>query len=167
MTKHEELAHELHRQGYSCAQAVAAAFSDLAGLDRATLLKLTAGFGGGIADLREICGAVSGAMMALDLIYAEGAPNKQARSQNDYPRLQALAGNAFHLIDFLLMSGQMLICVFEFCGEGHESIVHRADLRLDSFHFHHFTLQGLDTLLVAFQHNFDFFHIVCSLLSLV
>jgi len=93
MTKHEELAHELHRQGYSCAQAVAVAFSDLAGLDRATLLKLTAGFGGGIADLREICGAVSGAMMALDLIYAEGAPNKQARSQNDYPRLQALAGN--------------------------------------------------------------------------
>ena len=90
MTKHEALAVELHKQHYSCAQAVLAAFSDVAGVDQAVLLKLAAGFGGGIADMHEICGAVSAMLMAADLIYAEGAPDKQMRAEHDYPRLREM-----------------------------------------------------------------------------
>ena len=91
MTKHEAMAEALHSQGYSCSQAVLAAFSDVTGLDQALLLRLSAGLGGGVADLHEICGAVTSAVLALDLIYAEGAPNKALRARNDYPRLREVA----------------------------------------------------------------------------
>ena len=91
MTKHEAIAMELHRQGYSCSQAVLAASSDVVGIDRETLLRLAAGFGGGIADMRDVCGAVSAMVMAADLLYARGAPDGNQRAEEDYPRLRALA----------------------------------------------------------------------------
>ena len=89
MTKHEAIAEALHSQGYSCSQAVLAAFSDLANVDRDALLRLSAGLGGGIADLREVCGAVASGVLALDMIYAEGAPDRRRRAEVDYPRLRA------------------------------------------------------------------------------
>ena len=107
MTKHEAIALELHSQGYSCAQAVLAAFSDVVDLDRKLLLRLAAGFGGGIADMREVCGAVSAMVMAADLIYAHGAPNGRLRSAEDYPRLRALA-EAFRLENGSIVCRELL-----------------------------------------------------------
>lgn len=107
MTRHEAIAEALHSQGYSCSQAVLAAFDDVTGVDRATLLRLSAGLGGGMADLREVCGAVSGAIIALDLIYAEGAPSKQARAHRDYPRLREFA-EAFRAINGSIVCRELL-----------------------------------------------------------
>ena len=107
MTKHEAIAEALHSQGYSCSQAVLAAFSDVAGLDQALLLKISAGLGGGMADLHEVCGAVTSAILALDLIYAEGAPSKMRRAQNDYPRLREIA-NAFREINGSIVCRELL-----------------------------------------------------------
>lgn len=56
-----------HDQGYNCAQSVLAAFSDRLDLSEETALRIAAGFGGG-AGTGELCGAVTGAVMALDLI---------------------------------------------------------------------------------------------------
>ena len=49
----------LHMDGYNCAQAVLASAGKLTGLDEAEALAIAAGVGG------EVCGAVSGAVMAL------------------------------------------------------------------------------------------------------
>ncbi|KDR96438.1 C_GCAxxG_C_C family probable redox protein [Peptoclostridium litorale DSM 5388] len=54
--------------GFNCCQAVVAAFAQELGLDRETALKISSGFGGGMRNA-EICGAVSGAVMALGLKY--------------------------------------------------------------------------------------------------
>jgi len=65
MTK-EEKAKELFANGYNCAQAVLGAFSEDLGLEFKTAAKLTNGFGGGVR-CGEICGTVSGAIMAIGL----------------------------------------------------------------------------------------------------
>ncbi|MBN2135044.1 MAG: C_GCAxxG_C_C family protein [Acidobacteria bacterium] len=55
--------------GYACSQSVFAAFADSMGLDVETALKIAAPFGGGIARNAGICGAVTGAIMAIGLKY--------------------------------------------------------------------------------------------------
>lgn len=56
-------------QGYTCAQAVVLTFIDLYDIDKDSALKFTAAFGSGIANLREVCGAVSGMVMILGWVY--------------------------------------------------------------------------------------------------
>ena len=56
-----------HEQGFYCCQSVLAAFADRLGVDEQTYRKLGSGFGGG-AGTGELCGAVTGAVMALDLM---------------------------------------------------------------------------------------------------
>src|SRR5512142_3384750 len=79
-------------QGYNCAQSVAAAYADEFGLDVATALKMTAGFGGGMGGLRETCGAVSGLVFIAGLQLGDYAPNdNDAKKQ-----LYALVKRAVH-----------------------------------------------------------------------
>lgn len=58
---------ELFRSGYNCSQSVAAAFTDLYGIDHEMILKLSAPFGGGIGRMRETCGAACGLFMLAGL----------------------------------------------------------------------------------------------------
>ncbi|MBI4686549.1 MAG: C_GCAxxG_C_C family protein [Nitrospirae bacterium] len=57
------------KEGYNCSQALLLAFQDVFGIDRETILKLAAPFGGGIGRLGETCGAVTGALMIIGLKY--------------------------------------------------------------------------------------------------
>jgi C_GCAxxG_C_C family probable redox protein len=57
----------LFSDGYSCSQAVLAAFARDLGLEHEAALKLASAFGGGIGRRGDVCGAVSGALMALGL----------------------------------------------------------------------------------------------------
>jgi len=68
MTKTERAA-ALFKEGFSCSQAVFAAFSETYGMDLETSLKLAQAFGGGMAHLGEACGAVTGAFMLIGLKY--------------------------------------------------------------------------------------------------
>jgi len=62
----EEKAVELFGNGYNCAQAVLGAFCEEEGLDSKTAFKIANGFGGGVR-CGEVCGAVTGALMAIGL----------------------------------------------------------------------------------------------------
>ncbi len=63
--------------GFSCSQAILATYAEDHGLSRETALKLADGFGGGIADRGDTCGAVAGAVMVIGLRYGR----KKARDQ--------------------------------------------------------------------------------------
>lgn len=67
MSQRVEKARELFLQGYNCSQAVFTAYADLFGIEKETALKLSAGLGGGCGRQRELCGAVSGAVMIIGL----------------------------------------------------------------------------------------------------
>ncbi len=69
MSARSELAQELFRSGYNCSQSVFAAYADIFGIDRETALKISSGLGGGCGRQREICGAVSGAVLAIGMKY--------------------------------------------------------------------------------------------------
>lgn len=74
----KEQAVAIHGQGYNCAQSVLMALSEHSGLDADAAASVAAGFGGG-AGCRELCGALSGAIMAAGLRYgAENRPQVQA-----------------------------------------------------------------------------------------
>ena len=92
MTKHEELAKELFLQGYNCAQAVFCSFEDLTGIDRALSAKLSSSFGGGLARLREVCGAVSGMAMVLGVLFGYDDPLAKAEKKEHYERVRLLIG---------------------------------------------------------------------------
>lgn len=53
--------------GLLCSQSVFTAFSEDLGLDRETASKIATPFGGGMARMGEVCGAVTGAFMAIGL----------------------------------------------------------------------------------------------------
>lgn len=62
-----ERANAYHKQGFNCCQSVLAAFSDLTGLSEQASFDIGGGFGAG-AGTGELCGAVSGAVMALGML---------------------------------------------------------------------------------------------------
>ena len=64
----EEAKYRLFDQGFDCAQTVLSAFAEDLDLDEETALKVAAGFGGGM-HLGDMCGCVTGALMALGLKY--------------------------------------------------------------------------------------------------
>lgn len=82
MNKSEQ-AVSYHASGFSCAQAVCTVFAEQFGLEREAALKVAAGFGGGgMGRISGVCGAVSGAIMALGLIHgAHEAENKKKKDQ--------------------------------------------------------------------------------------
>lgn len=93
---------ELFMEGYGCCQSVAAAFADLYGMNEETALRVGAGFGGGVARLRMMCGAVSGMVILAGL--DEGStigPNHDGKAQC-YRSVQAL------LEDFRAENGSII-----------------------------------------------------------
>ena len=70
----KDLIKDLHGQGYNCAQAVLTACAEHTGLDRNCGLAIAGGFGGGLR-AGEVCGALSGAVMALGLCCPHTTPN--------------------------------------------------------------------------------------------
>ena len=62
-----ESAKDRFAQGFNCSQSVLSAFASKVGIAEETALKLASPFGGGVAHQGQVCGAVTGALMALGL----------------------------------------------------------------------------------------------------
>jgi C_GCAxxG_C_C family probable redox protein len=67
MTPHKIRAKELFESGAQCTQAAFGALCDVTGISPDDALALSASFGGGIGRMREVCGALSGILMAIGL----------------------------------------------------------------------------------------------------
>ena len=83
MEQHVERALENHHKGYNCAQAVACAYAELAGVDEETLFKLTEGFGFGMGDGKDVCGAITGAVTLAGFINRDGPGEKPGRKKKN------------------------------------------------------------------------------------
>jgi C_GCAxxG_C_C family probable redox protein len=80
----------LFSQGFSCSQSVFAAFAPQLGLSEELALKIAAPFGGGIARTGELCGAVSGAILALGLRYGHTTTLEPNTKELTYQKVQEL-----------------------------------------------------------------------------
>jgi C_GCAxxG_C_C family probable redox protein len=81
-------AKELFEGGCNCAQAVFCAFRDETNLSEEDAMRLSAGFGGGMGRMREVCGAVSGMIMVLSNKFAATDPNDHEKKKELYALIQ-------------------------------------------------------------------------------
>ena len=88
---HGKIAEELFRSGCNCSQAVVAAFEDVTGFDRETSLKVASALGGGMCRMREVCGAVSGAMVVLGMAMGDDTDSDREKKAELYKMGQAFA----------------------------------------------------------------------------
>ena len=63
---------DYHHKGYNCCQAVACAYCDAVGIDESTMFKMSEGFGFGMGNMKNVCGAVSGAIILAGLKNSTG-----------------------------------------------------------------------------------------------
>ena len=86
-----EKARALFMQGANCAQSVAGAFAAECGLTEEQAMIMSSGFGGGVGRLREVCGAVSGMVLVLNILYGSGNPADKAAKDAQYARIREVA----------------------------------------------------------------------------
>ncbi|TET59723.1 MAG: C_GCAxxG_C_C family protein [Promethearchaeota archaeon] len=68
----------------NCAQSVLSSYSTQYGLDRDKALKISTGFGGGMARFGRTCGAVTGAYIVIGLKYGMGINNNVEAKEKTY-----------------------------------------------------------------------------------
>ena len=91
MKDHAKLAHENFKRGYNCAQAVAIAFADELGVDEERAARLASSFGGGMGKMREVCGAVSGALLVYGALRGNSDPEDGEAKKAHYTKVQEFA----------------------------------------------------------------------------
>ena len=72
---------EKFKNGLNCSQSILSTFGPALGLDEKSCIKIAAPFGGGIGHVQEVCGAVSGAVMAIGLRHGEGTEERDKRDR--------------------------------------------------------------------------------------
>jgi len=78
-----------HDAGCNCAQAVLAAFADRFDIPLPQALKVAASFGGGMGRSGEVCGAVTGALIVLGLVYGASTPADRESKMLTYQKAHA------------------------------------------------------------------------------
>ena len=90
----EERARQLFKEGSNCAQSVAVAYADVLGMEEKAAAKMVSSFGGGMGRLREVCGAVSGALMVLGMVAGYSDPKDPTAKKDHYHRVQEFAARS-------------------------------------------------------------------------
>ena len=84
-------AKEYFTKGFNCTQSVVLAFADLTSTDENTLCKLSSPFGGGMGQMREVCGAVSGMLLIEGIIFGYSSPTDRDDKKRVYTETKNLA----------------------------------------------------------------------------
>lgn len=90
MENRVQVAVNTFKEGFNCAQAVFSAYCDLFGIDRETALRLSSGFGAGMARKQEVCGALSGAVMLIGLKYGKVKADDKPAQEKTYIEVRKL-----------------------------------------------------------------------------
>ncbi len=85
-----EIAVNKFKDGYNCAQSVLFSYADKLNISRDLALKMANGFGGGIGRKQEVCGALSGGILVLNLIYGRGENEDKQKQEIVYSLVREL-----------------------------------------------------------------------------
>jgi C_GCAxxG_C_C family probable redox protein len=86
----KETATRYYADAFACSQAVFTAFGKEMGLTEEQCLKIGGAFGGGMARQQLTCGAVTGAMMVIGLIYGRGLGDDVSQKEITYEKTNEL-----------------------------------------------------------------------------
>ena len=90
MNNKTETALQKFASGYNCAQAVLYACSDDVNVDKNIALKISCGFGAGMGRKQEVCGAVTGGIIAIGAKYGRGEDDEQSATEKTYEKTKEL-----------------------------------------------------------------------------
>ncbi|MBN2513731.1 MAG: C_GCAxxG_C_C family protein [Sedimentisphaerales bacterium] len=79
---------DLFEEGYSCSQAILAAYAGTFNLDRNTALRIASGLGGGVGRNGDMCGAVTGAVLVLGLQFGTTDPKDKTAKFETYKKVR-------------------------------------------------------------------------------
>jgi len=91
MEDHRKKALETFEKGYNCAQSVLFAYAADLGLDPVDALKVSSGFGGGMGRIQSVCGAVTGAFMAIGCRFGKIREGDTAAKEKTYTLVKRFA----------------------------------------------------------------------------
>ncbi len=94
MTNYVEKALANHAKGYNCAQSVVCAFTDKVGIDEGVLFKMAEGFGFGMGNMKNTCGALSGAVMLAGIVNSSGSSDNITKASTY--KLASAISNEFY-----------------------------------------------------------------------
>lgn len=84
------IANNKFKEGYNCAQSVLFCYANKLNISTDLALKLTTGFGAGMGRKQEVCGAISGGILVLSLIYGRGENDDKQHQENTYQKVTEL-----------------------------------------------------------------------------
>jgi C_GCAxxG_C_C family probable redox protein len=85
-----DIAAEKYLEGYNCAQSVFFSFCGDFRIDEDMALKMSCGFGGGMGRKQEVCGAVTGGIIAIGLKYGRGKNDDSTATELTYAKTREL-----------------------------------------------------------------------------
>lgn len=85
-----EIANNMFFSGYNCAQSVLYSFCEDLNIDKNIALKIACGFGAGMGRKQEVCGAISGGIMVLGMIYGKGENEDSEKIDKTYKKVWEL-----------------------------------------------------------------------------
>lgn len=85
-----EIAVAKFQDGFNCAQAVMYSFSDNLQIEKETALKLACGLGAGMGRKEEVCGAVTGGIIAIGCKYGRGEKDDPTATEVTYTKTREL-----------------------------------------------------------------------------
>lgn len=80
------------KHGFNCSQSVFSTYAIDMGVDRSTALKVSQAFGGGMAQMGETCGAVTGAFMVIGLKYGRTKADDDEAKVKTYKLVKEFSG---------------------------------------------------------------------------
>ncbi len=80
----EGLSVNTFKSGYNCAQSMIYSFAEEANIDKSIALKLATGFGGGLGRTGNVCGAVTGGILILGLMFGRGEDEDKIKQEKTY-----------------------------------------------------------------------------------
>jgi C_GCAxxG_C_C family probable redox protein len=107
---HSEKATKAFKEGYNCSQAVLSAFAEELNLDKDLALKVSCGFGGGMARMSETCGAVTGALMTIGLKYGKTVITDNEARDKTYSKVNEFV-EEFKSMNNTIVCKELLGCV--------------------------------------------------------
>ena len=83
-----EIARSYFMSGCNCSQSVLTAFAEETGLSPDITLRIADGFGAGMGRTQEVCGAVTGGIMVIGLLFGKGAGETHEEKGILYARIR-------------------------------------------------------------------------------
>lgn len=89
----KEISLKYFKEGYNCAQSVLIGYAEKLGISNDTALKMANGFGGGMGRKQEVCGALSGGVMVISMLYGRGENEDKSKQGLTYAKTRELIDN--------------------------------------------------------------------------